>query len=55
MLSDNGFDYETVFYHMTWDEILEANAAIDLQIEAQKNAEARRRAEREARRRFGRR
>lgn len=34
MLSDAGFDYETVFYRMTWDEILEANAALDLQTEA---------------------
>lgn len=34
--SNAGFDYETVFHRMTWDEILEANAALDLQIEAQK-------------------
>lgn len=36
ILSDAGFDYETVFHRMTWDEILEANAALDLQVEAQK-------------------
>lgn len=36
VLSNAGFDHETVFYRMTWDEIEEANAALDLYIEAQK-------------------
>ena len=55
MLSDYGFDYETVFHHMTWDEILEANAAIDLQKEAQEKHRAELRAEAELKRRTGRR
>lgn len=40
MLSDSGFDYETVFHSMTWDEILEANAALDLLFEAQEKRRA---------------
>ncbi len=35
VLSDAGFDYQTVFYCMTREEIEEANAALDLQIEVQ--------------------
>ena len=55
MLSDGNFDYETVFYHMTWDEILEANAAYDLLLEAQEKHRAQIRAEAEMKRITGRR
>lgn len=34
VLSDGGFDYDTVFNKMTMDEVDEANAALDLYIEA---------------------
>ena len=40
MLSEAGFDYETVFHNMTFDEILEANVALDLQAEAIENRRA---------------
>lgn len=55
MLSDAGFDYETVFYHMTREEIQEANAAMDLQLEAQEKRLAEERAKREMHHKFGRR
>ncbi|MEI3018752.1 MAG: hypothetical protein V8T52_00125 [Ruminococcus sp.] len=45
MLSDAGFDYETVFYHMTREEIQEANVALDLQAEAMREQTARQLAE----------
>lgn len=40
VLSEAGFDYETVFHNMTRDEILEANVALDLQAEAIENRRA---------------
>lgn len=55
MFSDGNFDYETVFHSMTWDEILEANAAYDLILEAQENHRAKARAEAKMRRLTGRR
>lgn len=55
MFSDGNFDYETVFHHMTWDEILEANAACDLILEEQENQRAKARAEAEMRQHTGRR
>ena len=55
ILSDAGFDYETVFHHMTMGEIQEANAALDLQQEARKEAIARQQAEAEMRGKMGRR
>ncbi|WP_294366659.1 hypothetical protein [uncultured Ruminococcus sp.] len=55
MLSEAGFDYETVFYRMTQEEILEANAALDMQIEARNRQIAAQQAEAEMRRRMGRR
>lgn len=33
-MSDGGLDYNTVFHQMTMDEIDEANAALDMLIEA---------------------
>lgn len=30
VLSENGFDYNTVFHQMTVEEIEEANAALDI-------------------------
>ena len=33
-MSENGLDYNTVFHQMTMDEVEEANAALDLYIEA---------------------
>lgn len=33
MLSDGGLDYNTVFHQMTTDEVMEANAALDIFIE----------------------
>lgn len=33
MLSDTGFDFNTVFHQMTMDEVEEANAALDIMIE----------------------
>lgn len=33
VLSDCGFDYNTVFHQMTMDEVEEANAALDLYYE----------------------
>lgn len=38
MLSDGGFDYNTVFHQMTPDQISEANLALDEMIAAQKSA-----------------
>ncbi len=55
VLSDAGFDYETVFYRMTWDEIEEANAALDLQQEAQERHREKLKAEQDLKRRMGRR
>lgn len=55
ILSDAGFDYETVFYRMTWDEILEANVALDLQMEAIEKKRAEERAKREMNHKSGRR
>ena len=39
-MSDRGFDYQTVFGkpYMTPQDVEEANAALDLQIEAEKRA-----------------
>lgn len=36
VFSERGFDYYTVFHLMTEDEINEANAALDIQIEMEK-------------------
>ena len=55
VLSNAGFDHETVFYRMTWDEIEEANAALDLYIEAQKEHIAMEQAMSEMKKRTGRR
>ena len=55
VLSDAGFDYETVFYRMTWDEIEEANAALDLQQEAQERYREKLKTEQDLKRRMGRR
>lgn len=40
MLSDRGFDYQTVFGkpYMTPQDVMEANIALDLQLEAEKRA-----------------
>lgn len=38
VMAQRGFDYQTVFYFMTPQEIDEANIALDLQIEAEKKA-----------------
>lgn len=40
VLSDRGFDYQTVFGkpYMTPQDVLEANLALDMQIEAEKRA-----------------
>lgn len=38
ILSDGGFDYNTVFYQMTPQQIVEANIALDLMIKAQKKS-----------------
>lgn len=38
VLSDCGMDYNTVFNQMTMGEVREANAALDLKIEAEKRA-----------------
>ena len=37
-MSKRGFDYNTVFYQMTPQQIEEANIALDMQIEAEKAA-----------------
>jgi hypothetical protein len=50
----NGFDYKTVFYFMSWDEINEANAALDLQKEAQREAMEKAKAQREINQKKGR-
>jgi len=55
ILSDGKFDYETVFYRMTEAEILEANAALDLMLEAQKEQAVRAETKRRLSRRTGRR
>lgn len=55
VFSDGGFDYETVFHCMTWDEILDANAALDLLIESRENRRAADKARSELRSRTGRR
>jgi len=55
VLSDAGFDYETVFYHMTREEIQEANVALDLQAEAMREQTARRLAEQRMNHQMGRR
>ncbi|MCC8112066.1 MAG: hypothetical protein LIO74_10930 [Ruminococcus sp.] len=55
ILSDGKFDYETVFYRMTEAEILEANAALDLMLEAQKEQAVRAKTKRRLSRRTGRR
>lgn len=34
-MSERGFDFNTVFHQMSWDEIQEANIALDLQIAAE--------------------
>lgn len=34
-MSKRGFDYNTVFHQMSWDEIQEANIALDMQIAAE--------------------
>lgn len=38
VMAQRGFDYQTVFYFMTPQEIDEANIALDIQIEAEKKA-----------------
>ena len=40
MLSDRGFDFQTVFGrpYMTPQDVMEANIALDMQIEAEKRA-----------------
>lgn len=43
VLSDCGLDYNTVFNQMTPDEILEANAALDMKIEQERKAIKRKR------------
>lgn len=55
VLSDAGFDYETVFYRMTREEIQEANVALDLQAEAMREQTARRLAEQRMSHQIGRR
>ena len=39
-MADRGFDYQTVFGkpYMTPQDVIEANYALDMQIEAEKNA-----------------
>ena len=37
-MSDRGFDYTTVFFKMTPQDIEEANIALDMQIEAERKA-----------------
>lgn len=37
-MAQRGFDYQTVFYVMTPQEIDEANIALDFQIEAERKA-----------------
>lgn len=37
-MAQRGFDYQTVFYDMTPQEIDEANIALTIQIEAEKKA-----------------
>lgn len=55
VLSDAGFDYGTVFYRMTREEIQEANVALDLQAEAMREQTARRLAEQRMNHQMGRR
>lgn len=38
VMAQRGFDYQTVFYDMTPQEIDEANIALTIQIEAEKKA-----------------
>ena len=38
VLSESGFDYNTVFYQMTPQEIAKATIALDMKIEAEKKA-----------------
>ena len=38
VMSERGFDYNTVFHRMSFDEIEEANIALDLQIAAENKA-----------------
>lgn len=38
VLSESGFDYNTVFYQMTPQEIEKANIALDMKIEVEKKA-----------------
>lgn len=37
-MSERGFDYRTVFFEMTPQQIQEANIALDLQLKAEKAA-----------------
>jgi hypothetical protein len=37
-MSQRGFDYNTVFYQMTPQEVEEANIALDIQLKAEKAA-----------------
>ena len=37
-MAQRGFDYQTVFYEMTPQEVDEANIALDIQVEAEKKA-----------------
>lgn len=39
--SEGGFDYNTVMYEMTPQEILEANIALDIVVKTQKSAQKR--------------
>lgn len=45
VLSDRGFDYQTVFgkSYMTPQDVMEANYALDMQIEAEKRAQRKKR------------
>lgn len=38
VLSDGGFDYNTVFHQMTLGEIREANSALDIKIDMAKKS-----------------
>lgn len=42
-MSERGFDYNTVFYQMTPQEISAANIALDMQYKAEKEAAKRKR------------
>lgn len=43
VFSNKGFDYNTVFHCMTYDEIEEANAALDIYIKEERKQQKRKR------------